>query len=93
LTYISEINYTDGFDKIMEFEVAAANGDLKREALITSALLSPVDQALIAELNKVIANPTNDNLRALGEIFAEHWIYDNNIRRDLAGVDDEGWKN
>jgi hypothetical protein len=55
LQYIRNIDYKDGFYKLLTQASTAENGDLKSETLITCSVLRPDHPLFIAEIKKLIA--------------------------------------
>jgi hypothetical protein len=71
--YVRKVHYTEGFDKIVQLASSVTEGNLKREALVTSAVLRPTDRLLLAESQKLISqtSPRSIALRTAVEIVME----------------------
>ena len=75
IRYIRTISFTEGFDKIFHLGITADEGSLKREALVTSAVLRPTDLRVLGEIEKLMsqAAPRSSTLRSATDIVREVW--------------------
>lgn len=73
--YLRSIRYVEGFDKILRLASSTDESDLKREALITSAVLRPTDTRLLKEIEKLTGqmSPRSGAVRTAVEIVREVW--------------------
>jgi hypothetical protein len=74
INYLRDLDYVDGFEKLIVVESSAEPGTLKQAALATCAVLRPSDKLFLAELQKQLAQPaTVDSMKAAAAITAAWW--------------------
>jgi hypothetical protein len=75
IKYIRAIHFAEGFDKILQMATSPDDGNLEREALITSAVLRPTDQRVKTQIDKLTSQstPRSSSLRIATDIVREVW--------------------
>ena len=86
ITYIRDVNYTEGFDKLIALASGADDGPLKTQALLTSAKLNPANRLFLAEMMKLMSQPTFDSISSAAQIVDQLWAEGDPFPNDIDSV-------
>jgi acyl transferase domain-containing protein len=73
IRYVRNVNYSDGFDKLVAIASTGDDGPLKTQALLTSAKLRPTNRLFLAELRKLMSESNSSSMSNAVEIVLQWW--------------------
>jgi hypothetical protein len=73
IRYVRNINYTDGFEKVVAIANSSDDDPLKAEALLTSAKLRPTNRLFLSSLTKLMSEPNSRSIGIAIQMVFQFW--------------------